>query len=109
MSYTKVLEEKIDQVVQNWNLTTKKGMFGGLCYFIQGHVCFGIYQDFLVIRPGEEIAEKMLKESHVKPFDAIGVPMKGWIMIEEELWKTEAKLLEYLETGKTYTLTLPPK
>lgn len=109
MSYNVEIEKLIDTAVANWDLTEKMNMFGGICYLVNKHMCLGIYKDFLIVRAGEEIAEQKLSEPHVKPFDVTGRPMKGWVMLEEPIWKSKKSMAVWLDYGRTFALSLPLK
>jgi hypothetical protein len=60
----------------------KTRMFGGLAYMINDHICFALWDDYLVIRIGNESASKLVKaDPHARLFDLNGKTMKGWVMI----------------------------
>ena len=109
MPYNKSIEDNIGAVAGKWKNLDKKKMFGGICYLINGNMCFGIYKDFLIVRAGKDTAEKKLKEKHTKPFDITGKVMKGWVMVAEGGWKKEADLKNWLEIGKKFARSLPEK
>jgi TfoX/Sxy family transcriptional regulator of competence genes len=93
MSYNLKIEEEIDSLIRPWDYVEKKKMFGGICYLINGNMCFGIWKEFLIVRAGAEKAEEKLREKHMRPFDITGKPMKGWIMVEQEGWRTPEEVL----------------
>ena len=109
MPYSKVIEEKMEKIIGRWKNMEKKKMFGGICYLMEGNMCFGIYKDYLIVRVGIDAAEKKLKEKNVRPFDITGRAMKGWVMVEEGGWKDQEDLENWLGLGKKYVLTLPGK
>ncbi len=109
MPYSKVIEEKMDQIIGRWKNMEKKKMFGGICYLMEGNMCFGIYKDYLIVRVGVDVAEKKLREKNVRPFDITGKATKGWVMVEEGGWKDQGDLENWLGLGKKYALTLPGK
>jgi TfoX/Sxy family transcriptional regulator of competence genes len=109
MPYNKKIEETIDSIIVTWPNVEKKRMFGGVCYLINGNICFGIINDFLIVRAGEEMAREKLREKHVRTFDITGKPMKGWFMVEEKGWKSLVDLNDWLTIGRDYAATLPEK
>jgi TfoX/Sxy family transcriptional regulator of competence genes len=109
MPYSKVIEEKIERMIGHWKKMEKKKMFGGICYLLNGNMCFGIYKDYLIVRTGIDVAEKKLKEKNVKPFDITGKALKGWVMVGERGWKKEEDIKNWIHLGKEYALTLPKK
>ena len=53
-------------------------MFGGLAYMMNGHICFTLWDDYLVIRIGNESAGKLVEtDPHARLFDLNGKTMKG--------------------------------
>lgn len=109
MAYSRTIEETIDTIIVSWSNVEKKKMFGGVCYLMNGNICFGIINDFLIVRAGEETAREKLKEKHVRPFDITGKPMKGWFMVEEKGWKTADDLNAWLVMGRDFAASLPEK
>ncbi len=109
MAYNSELENRIDNYAFNLDRITKKKMFGGLGYLLNGNMCFGIHKDFLILRTSPEKAEELLKLNQVRVFDITGRPMKGWLMVEQHLFSNDRKLNEFLNIGRTYALTLPEK
>jgi TfoX/Sxy family transcriptional regulator of competence genes len=109
MSYNKETEKRIDSLIGDWPNLEKKKMFGGVCYLDGGNICFGIWQDYLIVRAGAETAAEKLREEHVRPFDATGRPMKGWFMVAEGGWRTDRELHDWLAIGREFALSLPPK
>jgi TfoX/Sxy family transcriptional regulator of competence genes len=84
-------------------------MFGGICYLINGNMCFGIWKDNLIVRMAPDLAADKLKDRNVKEFDITGKPMKGWVMVEKDAWKDKKKLVEWLDIGRSFALTLTKK
>jgi hypothetical protein len=85
-------------------------MFGGICHLIKGNMFGGAYKEFIILRLGVERADEVLANNpHAHPFDITGRPMKGWIMVEKTGFKTNEKLIQWLEMGRDFTLTVLPK
>jgi hypothetical protein len=109
MPYDEKLEKRIDKVVSRWKSRSKKKMFGGICYLLKGNMCFGIHKEYLIVRAGEPEAGKHFSKKGVRPFDITGKPMKGWLMIEGKAAADAKSLGKWLEMGKKFALSLPPK
>jgi TfoX/Sxy family transcriptional regulator of competence genes len=107
MPYSIALERKIETLTGPG--FEKKKMFGGIGYLFKGNMGFGIYRDSLVLRLGEENAERVRLEKTTRPFDITGRPMKGWLMIEEAGWRDNDKLAAWLSLARTHALSLPAK
>jgi len=109
MGYNLDLEYRIDQFKARLGDMTRKKMFGGVGYLINGNMCFGIYKDYLVLRTMPEKADELLKSEYVTPFDITGRPMKGWVLVSPDMLETEDQLLDMLKLGISYAETLPHK
>ena len=110
MAYNQDLEYRIDRLTDRFVEIAKKKMFGGICYLLNGNMCFGIYTEYLIIRTSKDKAEDLLKDKEsIKPFDITGKPMKGWIMVSPDVLETEDQLLEMLKLGISFAETLPKK
>ena len=109
MAYDKLIEKRIDNLIAPWSNMEKKKMFGGVCYLTRGNMCFGIWQEYLMVRTDTATAEVQLQKDHIRPFDITGKPMKGWFMVSEEGWPTDLIMNEWLSMGLDFALTLPVK
>jgi TfoX/Sxy family transcriptional regulator of competence genes len=109
MVYNKTIEARIQRVAIEWENCESKKMFGGVCFLLKGNMVCGAYKDFLILRLGQENAEKALQEPFTRPFDITGRPMKGWIMVESKGFHSEKKLRDWLEKARTFVSTLPIK
>ena len=103
------LEYRIDRLANRFGEVTKKKMFGGVGYLLNGNMCFGIHEDYLIVRTSIEKANDLLKEEYVKLFDITGRPMKGWVMVSPDYVETEDKLLEMMTLGFNFAEALPSK
>lgn len=109
MTYNLPLEQRIDGSISAWPDLEKKKMFGGVCYLTRGNICFGIWQDHLIVRTDPATARNCLQLGHVRQFDVTGRPMKGWIMVSAEGWQSGTALQEWLVMGLNFSLGLPAK
>lgn len=109
MPYNEEIDVRIRKIVARWKNTEAKKMFGGVCHLLSGNMVCGVYKDYLILRLGEEAASRALKQSHTRPFDITGKPMKGWVMVEDAGFKTDDSLKSWLNRAKSFVNTLPPK
>jgi TfoX/Sxy family transcriptional regulator of competence genes len=109
MPYDKEIEERMDKAISRWKGISRKKMFGGVCYLLNGNMMGGVHKNDMILRLGEEAAERALQKKHVKPFDITGKAMKGWVMVEKKGFKTEDALKAWLNQAKQFTRRLPPK
>ena len=109
MPYNAEIDARIRKIVTGWKNAEAKKMFGGVCHLLNGNMVCGVYKDYLILRLGEKAAAKALKQSHTRPFDINGKPMKGWVMVAGMGFKTDDSLKSWLKKAKTFVKTLPPK
>jgi len=109
MSYDTNLEDKIEDIVHPWDGLEKKKMFGGICYLVNGNMAFGVWKDYLIVRMTPALAAEKLEDEHVREFDITGKPMKGWVMVEKGSWDKGDDLAGWLDTGRSFALSLPKK
>lgn len=84
-------------------------MFGGVCHLINGNMFCGVHKDSLILRLGEETAREAMGGKDVREFDITGKPMKGWVMVAENGYKSEKDLRSWLEKAKKFAKTLSAK
>jgi TfoX/Sxy family transcriptional regulator of competence genes len=109
MAYNKSIEQRIDALLEQWSNIEKKKMFGGVCYLTRGNMCFGIWQEYLIVRTDPATAQKQMQKVFVRPFDVTGKPMKGWFMVASEGWPTDSEMITWLVMGREFAQTLPEK
>ncbi|MEJ2113173.1 MAG: TfoX/Sxy family protein [Flavobacteriaceae bacterium] len=78
---------------------TEKKMFGGLSFLYQGKMTVGIVKNELAVRIVDSKMESELSKGFVRPMDFTKRPMKEFVYVKEEGFKTEAQLLYYIELG----------
>lgn len=69
----------------------------------------GVHKENMIVRVNPAEHEKLLKKKHTRVFDITGKPMKGWLIVEPDGFKTEKQLASWVKTGVDFALTLPPK
>lgn len=78
---------------------TEKKMFGGLSFLYKGKMTVGIIKDDLTVRIVSSMIEKELSSFYVRPMDFTKRPMKEFVYVSIEGYKTEEQLLHYIELG----------
>ncbi|WP_299435424.1 TfoX/Sxy family protein [uncultured Maribacter sp.] len=104
MSFQKELENRIDtslsifpeNIASNFS---KKRMFGGIAYLFHGKMTVGIIKGSLMVRIISEKIDAFLQLDHVKPMDFTKKPMKEFVYVLPEGFKTEEELQNWIELG----------
>jgi TfoX/Sxy family transcriptional regulator of competence genes len=107
--YNKKLDKILSDIIMEWDKTSKKKMFGGTGYLLNGNMVAGILNDYYILRLGEKNANDALILPKVKLFDITGRTMKGWIMAEEDAFSNITHLVNWLKKAKNFVETLPIK
>jgi TfoX/Sxy family transcriptional regulator of competence genes len=109
MAFNPDIEARVQKFVSRWENTSHKNMFGGVCHLLNGNMFCGVLKDGLILRLGEKAAGNALAQPHVRPFDVTGRPMKGWVMVELDGFKTEDELGAWLGRARDFVQSMPPK
>lgn len=109
MAYSEELAERIRSRFATYSGLTERKMFGGLCFLLNGNMCFGIVGEKLMVRVGAEGQEEAFRYPHVHPMDFTGRPMKGMIYVAPEGTLSERDLAVWVERGLRHTQSLPAK
>jgi TfoX/Sxy family transcriptional regulator of competence genes len=109
MSYDETLVDQIRKLLPSRKNLTEKKMFGGLGFLLSGNICCGAWNEFLILRLGEDAARQVLGEPHARPFDITGRPMRGWVMIEPAGWQDQSRLRRWVSWAVEFTDSLPEK
>lgn len=109
MSYNTRLEDRIDHFfIDNESLEKKKQM-GGVGWLVNGHMCFGIYEDLLVIRMEESLARSLVTKNGVEPFEQEEDNLEGFISLNSRVYTNNKAFRKFLTHSYEYTMGLPPK
>lgn len=101
------LVERFTQVVPTG--IEKRQMFGYPAAFVQGNMAFGLFEDHLVMRVGEQDLHD-LRNQGATPFEPMaGRPMKGWVTVPDAVTKQEGELKRWVLRALTYAASMPAK
>ena len=110
MAYDEQLATRIRAVLADAQTpVVEKKMFGGLCFMVSGHMCVGIVHDDLMVRVGPNAYEKALTLAHARPMDFTGRPLRGMVYVAAAGVKTKRQLVSWLDRGRSFVNSLPPK
>ena len=109
MAYNEELDSLITDYLEGEKNIEPKKMFGGVGYLLNGNMACGVHTDHLIVRVGPENYEDALSDPHTKIFDMTGRPMRGWVMVSSEAWKSPYLLKKWIDLGITFAVTVPPK
>ena len=109
MAYNAGLADDIRARIGNRTDLTEKEMFGGIAFMVGGNMAVGVSRDELMVRVGKETYDEALTRAGVREFDMSGKPMRGWVLVSDAGYSTEADLTLWINRGVSYAESLPPK
>ena len=77
----------------------EKKMFGGLGFLYRGKMTVGIIKEDLVVRVVNEKMEEILQKEFVRPMDFTKKPMKEFVFVSADGFRTEEELQIWIELG----------
>jgi TfoX/Sxy family transcriptional regulator of competence genes len=107
--YSEKLEDLLDHyLIANEELIKKKQL-GGVGYLLNGNMCLGIYNDFLVVRAGKSLAETLISWSGIEPYMHDEDDLEEFILVAPKIYNHSKALHKFVDQGIEYTASLPPK
>ena len=109
MPYDDQLASRVRALVSGDASMSERKMFGGLCFMTNGHMCFGIVGDDLMVRVGPERWEQSLARPFTREMDFTGRSMRGMVYVSSQGLGEERDLQQWVDSGLDYASSLPPK
>jgi TfoX N-terminal domain len=109
MAYDEKLAERIRLSLASKRGVVEKKMFGGVAFLFQGNMACGVNKDDLIVRLSEAVFDDAMNHKHVRIFDTMGKPMRGWILVAPAGCKSDAALRSWIDIGIAYAKSLPAK
>lgn len=97
MVYDEKLADRIHKMLAKQKGLTKKKMFGGITFMLNGNMCCGVLKSDLVVRIGPKNYENALAEPHVRPMDFTGQPLKGLVFVDPAGYQTDEDLAKWVK------------
>ena len=108
MPYNEKLADRIRDDLSGVPFVEKK-MFGGVGFLVHGNMACGDHKNGMIVRVDPAKHSALLKKPHARPFDITGRPMKGWLVIDPDGYKSTKQLSAWVKEGVQFALTLPAK
>jgi len=110
MAYDEELADRIRELLVAEPDLTEKKMFGGLAFLIGGNMAVGASgQGGILVRVDPEQSDELVSKSNARPMEMRGREMAGWLRVASEDVSSKRELAKWVELGKTYARSLPPK
>ena len=109
MAYTEIVADRIRKAFAKKKGIAEKKMFGGLCFMMNGHMLCGVEKNNLVVRVGPDQYDRALKQKYARPMDFTGRPLKGFVYVAPQGYKTLSLLKKWLDLATDFVDSLPSK
>lgn len=109
MAYNEALAKRIRAALSSRKGIVEKKMFGGVAYMLRGKVFCGIVKDDLMVRVIESRYSEALSKPHCRVMDFTGRPLKGFVFVGPEGFKTAKQLRAWLNVGIEFVHNTPVK
>ncbi len=109
MAFDPILAQRLRKALGHRRDVEEKRMFGGLCFMVAGKMTAGVLRDDLVLKVGPEGYEAALAQSHVRPMDFTGRPMKGMVYVAPAGVATESALHAWVRRATGFNASTPAK
>jgi TfoX/Sxy family transcriptional regulator of competence genes len=109
MAFDEILADRVRDTLSPRAEVTERKMFGGIVFMLAGNMAVGVIGDDLMVRLDPADAEKALKESHTRPMDFTGRPMKGMVFVDLAGTTADEDLAAWVEAGADFAASLAPK
>ncbi len=109
MPYSETLAQRIRSVLADQPGTWERKMFGGVAFMVNGNMCCGVIKDDMMVRVGPDRHEEALALPHARPMDFTHRPIKGMVYVDPVGVVADAALVEWVQRGLEFALSLPPK
>ena len=84
-------------------------MFSYPCYFINGNLFAGLFEDSMTLRLPEADREVFLKLKGAARFEPMGRVMREYVLVPQTMLKKKSELQKWLERALDYAASLPKK
>ncbi|HAH49352.1 TfoX/Sxy family protein [Gimesia sp.] len=109
MPYDEDLAQRVRLLLKRLTGYSERNMFGGICFMLHGNMCCGVTQNRLMLRLGEQGAQKALQEPDTREMDFTGKPLKSMIYVEQAGYGSSEDLKYWINRAVKFAQSLPAK
>ncbi len=109
MAYDEGVAQRVREALDEYPNVSEKGMFGGLAFMLNGHMCIGVVGNELMVRVGPQQYEECLELPHARKMDFTGQPLTGFLFVDEKGFESDKDLLAWVKRAIGFVSSLPPK
>jgi hypothetical protein len=109
MPFDENLAKRVRRLLGGDFALMEKRMVGGLAFMVNGHMCCGVVGEDLVVRTGPAAYHEAVSEPHARPMDFNGRPMRGFVYVGSQGYRSSSELRSWIQRGLHFVLSLPAK
>jgi len=110
MAYDEALAERVRELLAGEPDLTEQKMFGGLAFLIGGNMAVGVSgQGGILVRVEPAQSDALVAKTNAYMMEMRGRQMQGWLRVEADDVRTKRERAKWVELGKNYARSLPPK
>jgi len=109
MTYDIGLAQRIRKALEDRPDVSKRAMFGGLAFLVDGKMFIGVQASVLMARVGPERHSDALAVPHVREMNFTGRPIKGYVYVDPPGLREDKNLKAWVQWCMGYVSALPPK
>jgi TfoX/Sxy family transcriptional regulator of competence genes len=110
MAYDEELAGRLREQLAGEDGLSEKRMFGGLAFLINGNMAVSASgQGGLLLRVDPAQTDQLTRQAGAERFVMRGREMDGWLRVDTDAVKTDAKLRRWIAHGVAYARSLPAK
>jgi hypothetical protein len=108
MAYDETLAQRVRDIFKDQRVAfEEKKMMGGLCFMVNDKMCIGVEKERLMARIGPDAYDTALTRPGCRPMDFTGRPMRGFVFIQREGFKSDQDLNNWLALALAYNSIAP--
>ncbi|MFH5831808.1 hypothetical protein ACG2F4_11770 [Halalkalibaculum sp. DA3122] len=109
MSYNQKLEDRIDHyLIENERLVKNKNL-GWVGWLLNGNLCFGIFDDLLIVRLSDSLGNTLAEKPGIEHFRQADHTEGKILSVVSGIYEHRKALHKFITQSIEFTATLPPK
>lgn len=110
MSYDEATAERVRHLLAERHDLHEKKMMGGLAFMVRGGMCCTVSgRGGMLIRVDPEAQPRLIIQPHVRPMVMAGRPVKTFVRVMPEGYRTHAGLKRWVQRGLAAVVALEAK
>jgi TfoX/Sxy family transcriptional regulator of competence genes len=108
LAFGEKLANRVREALLHKRYFEEKKMMGGLTFMVNNKMCIGILQNDLMLRIDPNAYESALERAGCREMNFTGRPMKGFVFVSEEGFKTQKDFEYWINLALDYNKRVKP-